>query len=52
MPPPERRRRWESLMAGVQRDDVTSWRRSFVAALRRGPENAEGSASVTAAPAL
>jgi trehalose 6-phosphate synthase len=30
----DRVRRWESLMDGVQKDDVVTWRDSFVAALR------------------
>jgi trehalose 6-phosphate synthase len=30
---PERRQRWESLMEGVQRNDVTAWRDDFVNAL-------------------
>jgi trehalose 6-phosphate synthase len=36
---PDRRRRWESLMAGVVRDDVRAWRDDFVSALEaaRGP---------------
>jgi trehalose 6-phosphate synthase len=31
---PERLRRWEALIEGVRRDDITAWRDSFVAALR------------------
>ena len=31
---PERIRRWESLIEGVRRDDITAWRDSFVKALR------------------
>jgi trehalose 6-phosphate synthase len=34
MPGPERRRRWQSLMDGVVRNDVTAWRDAFVSALR------------------
>jgi trehalose 6-phosphate synthase len=34
MPLAERRRRWEPLMEGVVRNDVTAWRDRFVAALR------------------
>ncbi len=37
---PERKQRWESLMEGVQRNDVTAWRDDFVTALgevRREP---------------
>jgi len=34
MPLDERRHRWDSLMAGVIRDDVTAWRENFLAALR------------------
>ena len=34
MPRSERVRRWESLMAGVVRDDVGAWRDSFLAALQ------------------
>lgn len=33
MPRAERRRRWESLIDNVRREDVLSWRRAFVAAL-------------------
>lgn len=33
MPKAERRRRWESLIDNVRREDVLSWRRAFVAAL-------------------
>lgn len=33
MPLDERRRRWRALMDGVERDDVSAWRDSFVAAL-------------------
>jgi trehalose 6-phosphate synthase len=33
MPLDERRRRWESLMDGVVRGDVTAWRDRFVDAL-------------------
>ncbi|HEX3917645.1 MAG TPA: trehalose-6-phosphate synthase, partial [Caulobacteraceae bacterium] len=33
MPKAERVRRWESLMAGVVRDDVHAWRADFIAAL-------------------
>jgi trehalose 6-phosphate synthase len=33
----ERVRRWEALMAGVQRDDVAAWRDAFVDALRTAP---------------
>jgi trehalose 6-phosphate synthase len=41
MPRVERQRRWESLMAGVVRDDVAAWREGFLAALkaaRQAPE--------------
>jgi trehalose 6-phosphate synthase len=41
MPLGERRRRWDSLMAGVIRDDVTAWRENFLASLRaarQGPD--------------
>ena len=31
---PERIRRWEALIEGVRRDDITAWRDSFVKALR------------------
>ena len=31
---PERIRRWEALMEGVRREDITAWRDSFVRALR------------------
>lgn len=34
MPMAERRRRWETLMHGVQKDDVEAWRDAFVSALR------------------
>ncbi len=34
MPLAERKRRWESLMDGVTRGDVTAWRDSFVSALQ------------------
>lgn len=34
MPRAERLRRWESLMHGVQTEDVTAWRNSFVEALK------------------
>jgi trehalose 6-phosphate synthase len=33
MPLAERRRRWERLMAGLERDDVSAWRDRFIAAL-------------------
>jgi trehalose 6-phosphate synthase len=33
----ERRRRWESLIEGVRRDDVNAWRDAFVAALLAAP---------------
>ena len=36
MPLPERRRRWESLMAGLRATDVSAWRDSFVSALMKG----------------
>jgi trehalose 6-phosphate synthase len=38
MPVEERRRRWESLVAGVRTDDVAAWRDRFVAALRESPK--------------
>ncbi len=31
---PERIRRWEALIEGVRRDDITAWRDGFVRALR------------------
>jgi len=34
MPQPERRQRWEALMTGIETDDVSTWRDSFVAALK------------------
>jgi trehalose 6-phosphate synthase len=34
----ERVRRWESLMTGVMRQDVTAWREAFLAALAQGGE--------------
>ncbi|ANP47893.1 alpha,alpha-trehalose-phosphate synthase (UDP-forming) [Candidatus Viadribacter manganicus] len=34
MPIEERRKRWRTLMDGVERDDVMAWRDSFVAALK------------------
>jgi trehalose 6-phosphate synthase len=34
MSQPERIQRWEALMAGVQAEDVSAWRDSFVAALK------------------
>jgi trehalose 6-phosphate synthase len=41
MPLAERKRRWEALIGGVVKNDVTAWRRSFVSALEatrgRGP---------------
>jgi len=33
----QRIRRWETLAEGVAREDVTAWRRSFVAALEAAP---------------
>ncbi len=33
MPLPERRKRWRTLMDGVEKDDIIAWRDSFVAAL-------------------
>jgi trehalose 6-phosphate synthase len=41
MPLHERRRRWESLMDGVVRDDVRAWRDRFVAALEASRSNPE-----------
>jgi trehalose 6-phosphate synthase len=41
MPHQERRRRWESLMDGVVRDDVRAWRDRFVAALEASQSDAE-----------
>jgi trehalose 6-phosphate synthase len=41
MPLDERRRRWESLMAGVARDDVRAWRADFVAALESAAATSE-----------
>ena len=38
MPLGERVRRWETLMAGVMRDDVRAWRDRFVAALESAAE--------------
>ncbi|MGD9965547.1 MAG: trehalose-6-phosphate synthase [Hyphomonadaceae bacterium] len=38
MPVEERRRRWSSLMAGVEQDDVVAWRDSFVASLEEARE--------------
>jgi trehalose 6-phosphate synthase len=38
MPLDERKRRWESLMAGVQADDVDAWRDDFVGALQHARE--------------
>jgi trehalose 6-phosphate synthase len=35
MPLAERRRRWERLMDGLTRTDVSAWRDAFVAALMR-----------------
>lgn len=34
MPLAERKRRWEALMHGVEKDDVASWRDAFVSALQ------------------
>ena len=43
MPLAERKRRWEGLIHGVVKDDVTTWRRSFVQALEatRGGRRAD-----------
>jgi trehalose 6-phosphate synthase len=41
MPVAERRRRWQSLMQGITRNDVTAWRDAFVSALRN--TNCDGS---------
>jgi trehalose 6-phosphate synthase len=38
MPLNERKRRWQSLVDGVQSEDVEAWRDSFVAALQRARE--------------
>jgi trehalose 6-phosphate synthase len=38
MPVEERRRRWRTLMEGVERDDVVAWRDSFVASLEEARE--------------
>lgn len=40
MPLDERRRRWRALMDGVERDDVSAWRDSFVAALHEARDQA------------
>jgi trehalose 6-phosphate synthase len=34
MPLPERRERWQAMMAQLQRHDITAWRRSYLRALR------------------
>jgi trehalose 6-phosphate synthase len=45
----ERIRRWEALIAGVRRDDITHWRDSFVSALKSArPSAQEGEASPAA----
>lgn len=40
MPIEERRRRWRALMDGVERDDVSAWRDSFVTALHQARDQA------------
>ena len=40
---PERIRRWEALMEGVRREDITAWRDSFVRALREARTGAQPS---------
>jgi trehalose 6-phosphate synthase len=54
MPREERIRRWDSLMAGVVRDDVGAWKDSFVAALKvaRDSGASEGERPRRATPAF
>ena len=41
MPKEERRRRWRSLMGGVEQDDVVAWRDSFVQSLEAARDGAK-----------
>jgi trehalose 6-phosphate synthase len=49
MPLAERRRRWESLVEGVRRDDVDAWRDAFVSALLAQPERGVAAAAAVTA---
>ena len=44
MPRPERVARWKALFAGLQREDLTHWRTSFLADLHGMPAEREGEA--------
>ena len=52
MPLPERRRRWEALMAGVVQSDVRAWRDDFLAALRASRRRAVPASAVVSWPVL
>jgi trehalose 6-phosphate synthase len=41
MPVEERRRRWKSLMEGVEQEDVVAWRDSFVQSLEQARDGAK-----------
>jgi trehalose 6-phosphate synthase len=41
MPVEERRRRWRTLMDGVETDDVVAWRDSFVASMQEARDGAK-----------
>jgi trehalose 6-phosphate synthase len=51
MPLDERKRRWQSLIDGVRRDDVHDWSRNFLTALAATPCKGDGPAAIELSPA-